>query len=90
MKHSHSDSDKTQIFGIAALAAGVGAMTALLLAKKDGRETREAIRLKASRYKSKLKDPITDISEAAENAKDVVNQAKDNVKKVVDDKLHDK
>ena len=66
--HNHKDNDTTQMFGIAALAAGVGALTAILFTKQNGAETREALRTKMQEFKAKPKSIKQEIDEAADNA----------------------
>lgn len=91
--HSHKDSDTTQLFGIAALAAGVGALTALLFSKKNGAETRDALRTKIQELKTKPQSIKKDIDEAADNASDMASRAKDQAIDTADevaDKLKNK
>ena len=75
--HSHSDNDKTQLFGIAALAACIGAATAVLFARQSGSETRQTLRGKFRDAKSKPQAIKKEINEAADNAKDIALRAKD-------------
>lgn len=88
MSHRHSDSDKIkQITGIAALAAGVGAAVALLLAPKSGADTRSKIRTAAKNQRdslinrTKTVDVSTDSDEATNQAKTVATEAKTAVTK---------
>ena len=77
--HSHSDNDKPQLAGIAIIAAGVGALTALLLAPRAGKETRREIRdrLAATKadIKARLSEAGTAIGDEAKNATENLNDA---------------
>ena len=85
--HHHSDKDTNQLFGIAALAAGVGAITAMLFAKQNGAETREALRTKFQEIKAKPQYIKKDIDDAANNAKDVALKAKDQIAEKAADRV---
>ncbi|MDL2342090.1 MAG: YtxH domain-containing protein [Patescibacteria group bacterium] len=87
MGHSHSKTDKLHLIAVAAIAAQVGAISAMLFSSKNGTENRQAIRSKVQALKAKAKDPIVEINEAADNAKEVVEKAKTGAKKKVEDKL---
>ncbi len=91
--HSHSDNDKAQIFGVAALAAGIGAVMAVLFTRQSGSETRQALRDKFQEAKAKPQTIKKDINDAADNAKDIALKAKDQAAatvKEVADKTADK
>lgn len=60
MRHSHSDTDKKQLIGVATLAAAAAAVTALLFTKKNGAETRQAIKEQAEKIKLGHKDQVAD------------------------------
>lgn len=77
--HHHSDKDTKQLFGIAALAASIGAVTAILFTKQNGAETREALRHKFQEFKAKPQNIKKDIDDAVDSAKDVALKAKDQV-----------
>ena len=87
MRHSHSNVDKSQLIGISALAAGVGALSALMFAKRNGAETRQAIRNKVEQLKTNVKTSGVDIDEAVVNAKDMAAKAKADAKKSIDIEL---
>jgi gas vesicle protein len=56
MAHKHSVIDSpTQLVGIAAIAAGVGALTAILIAPKSGFETRQEIRARAMNMRERMR-----------------------------------
>ena len=84
MGHSHNHNDTSQLFGIAALAAGVGALTALLFSKQSGAETREALRAKIRDIKAKPSSLKQDINEAADNAAETAEKIKDQFKDKAD------
>lgn len=85
--HSHSNVDKSQLIGVSALAAGVGALSALLFAKRNGAETRQAIRDKAKQFKTNVKTSGVDIDEAVVNAQDMAAKAKADAMKSIDTEL---
>ena len=88
--HSHNDTNTTQIAGVAALAAGVGALTALLFTSRNGNQTRQALRDKVKQFKTKAKDTKDDIADAGNDAHDVVEKAKRTASTKIDDTLNDK
>lgn len=75
--HKHKSSDPTQLFGVAALAAGIGALAAVLFTKQSGAETREALRAKIQEAKSKPQSMKQDINEAADNAVNAASKLKE-------------
>lgn len=66
MARSHID-DKGMVIGIAALAAGVGAMVAMLFAPRSGKQTREDIRQRAMKMKESMKSRVPEVNDAHED-----------------------
>ena len=77
--HSHSNDDKSQLAGIAVLAAAVGALTALILAPRSGSDTRREIRnrlaLTKTDIRTRLKAAKTVARDEASNAADALDDA---------------
>lgn len=77
--HSHTDNEKPQLAGIAIIAAAVGALTALLLAPRAGKETRREIRDRLAATKADIKTRLgeagTAIGDEAKNVADSLNDA---------------
>ena len=86
--HSHSEADKAQVFGIAALAAGVGAIVALLFSAKSGPETRSAIRDRLSKVKNSAKDYRADVNDTIEDISQAAEQKKDEIIEKVEKNLN--
>ncbi len=76
MGHFHSDDNNKNLFGVTALAAGIGAVTALLLSNRSGTQTRQIIRSKVQDLKDKMYSTKDDIADVTEDAKTVAKQAK--------------
>ena len=77
--HSHSVDDNQKFAGIAILAALVGAVTALVLTPKTGRQTRAEIRHRVANTKEHMKYHLQATKSAAtdeaKSAADLVDEA---------------
>lgn len=77
MSHSHTKSDNAGLLmGIAALAAGVGAVTAILFTPQRGADIKNSLRQKMRRMNSKAKQTSEEVHEAIDNAEDVALKRK--------------
>lgn len=88
MRHNHSITDNPgQLLGVTALAAGVGAVTALLFTPRNGRQMRAGLRRRAAHMREDMMHPrdggvSNDIQETMQNAKTRLSET---TSKAVDD-----
>lgn len=92
--HSHSANDNpSQLAGIAILSAIIGAVTALVLAPKTGRQTRQEVRKRLATTKEDMKNRLSTakdvVADEAKSASDTLSDAamigKEHVEQVVND-----
>lgn len=67
------------------LAAAGGFIAGILLAPKSGKETREDIKNKATEYKHKADDGLTEVKKGARLVKDEVVEGVDSMKNIAQD-----
>ncbi len=73
MAHSHALKDKTgTIAGIAAISAGVGALTAMMVTPSTGQQVRGGIKKRASKAKDKIANKFSHSQEDADEAIDAI------------------
>jgi gas vesicle protein len=83
-RHSHSVIDHpTELFGVAAIAAIIGATTAILFAPKSGSQTRQGIRSRTVDLAKRMKNPTVD--RLTETIHAVRGRAKETIQKIHDD-----
>ena len=81
MSHSHTKSDNAGLFmGVAALAAGVGAVTAILFTPQRGADVKNTLRHKLRSLNNKAKQTTEDVNEAIGNAEDIARKGKSDIK----------
>jgi gas vesicle protein len=93
-RHSHSVIDHpTELFGVAAIAAIIGATTAILFAPKSGSQTRQGIRSRTVDLAKRMKNPkeVKDdtieptVDRLTETIHAVRGRAKETIQKIHDD-----
>lgn len=72
MSHRHSvTEDPVKIVGIAAIAAGVGAMVAMLLTPRNGTQIRSGLKRRAATIKDEVQNKFNgSVEEVGDNTKD--------------------
>lgn len=91
MSHSHSKSDNAGLFmGVAALAAGVGAVTAILFTPQRGADIKNSLWQKMRSMKSKAKQTSDEVDEVIDNAEDVALKSKADINDDLSKKFSEK
>ena len=88
MRHSHSITDNPgQLFSVAAIAAAVGAMTAMLVTPRSGRQVRQGIRRRATQMRDEMTQRVEDIApdELTDTAEKTNKRLRSTASKVADD-----
>ena len=90
MGHHYPPSDKSSnVFGVAVVAAAIGAVVGLLMAPKSGEETRAELRTKLDDMKQKSNEAATTardkVTQKADAARDKVHQMTDKTREKVND-----
>ena len=84
MAHIHRDDNKGMLAGLVVLAAAVGALTALLVTPKSGREMREGVKRKSLDLKDRLPKSRHEMNDAADTIKDKIADSKDKADESLD------
>lgn len=88
-KHNEARNSRKQVAaaaGLAVAAAIGGAVAALLLAPKSGKQTRKALRNRAEDAREKGHEAVTNVKE---NAKDRIHRAQDQYEEVIEEAERD-
>lgn len=91
MSHSHTKSDNTGLFvGVAALAAGIGAVSAILFTSQRGADVKKAIQGKLRSLNTKAKQTSEDVNGAIADIEDIALKNKSTIKDKIDKDFSEK